>query len=198
MTDQTPSIYERALGKASFDALPEAIRALHDRRVEKRFEGMATIRRSYGLFGHLIGRVFGLPHAGEGIPTSVRITRIEDGETWERRFGDQVLRSHLSLPRDGKPGRITERFGSVSFDIDLDARLGRLYYPVGRARIGWLQLPRFLTPRSDTVEHLTGDDSFYFSVKVELPFIGHLVTYEGWLLDANHDRSTLLHARVAR
>ncbi|MCV9963622.1 DUF4166 domain-containing protein [Pararhizobium sp. BT-229] len=185
MTATDLSLYERALGKASFDDLPAAIRALHDRRSEKRFTGLATVRRRYGLFGHLIGWLFGFPHTGEGIPTSVEITRTQDGETWERRFGDQVLRSSLSLPADGKPGRITESLGGVSFDIDLDARLGRLYYPVGLARIGRFPLPWFLTPRSDTVEHLTGDDRFYFSVKVDLPFVGHLVTYEGWLLDAS-------------
>jgi hypothetical protein len=179
------SLYERALGKAAFDDLPAAIQALHDRRSEKRFTGLATVRRGYGLFGHLIGWAFGLPHAGDNVPTSVTIMRMREGETWERRFGDQVLRSRLSLPADGKPGRITESLGGVSFDIDLDARLGRLYYPVGRARIGRFPLPWFLTPRSDTVEHLTGDDRFYFSVKVALPFVGHLMTYEGWLLEAS-------------
>lgn len=184
MRDHEPSLYERALGKVAFDTLPSAIRALHDRRIEKRFTGVATIRRSDGLFGHLIGRAFKLPQTGNDVPTWVTITRTAIGETWERHFGDQVWRSQLSLPVDGKPGRITEKVGVVSFDVDLDARLGRLYYPVGRARIGWLPLPWFMTPRSDTVEHLTMDDRFFFSVKVELPIIGHLVTYEGWLLDS--------------
>jgi hypothetical protein len=59
-------------------------------------------------------------------------------------------------------------------------------------------LPSFLTPRSDTVEHLTMDDRFFFSVKVELPIIGHLVTYEGWLLDTDDAESPLLHAAIAR
>jgi hypothetical protein len=198
LNEHEPSLYEQALGKVAFEALPSAIRALHDRRIDKRFTGVATIRRSYGLFGHLIGWAFKLPHMGDDILTSVTITRTDIGETWERRFGGQVLRSQLSLPVDGKPGRITERLGPVSLDIDLDARLGRLNYPVGRARIGWIPLPSFLTPRSDTVEHLTMDDRFFFSVKVELPIIGHLVTYEGWLLDTDDAESPLLHAAIAR
>ncbi|MCS4089683.1 DUF4166 domain-containing protein [Rhizobium sp. BK176] len=197
MSNQEPSLFEQELGKASFDALPAAIRALHDRRTDKRFTGVATIRRSYGLFGHLIGWAFDLPHTGDDVPTSVTIKRTDVGETWERLFGDQVLRSRLSLPTDGKTGRITEKLGVISFDIDLDARLGRLYYPVGRARIGRIPLPSFMTPRSDTVEHLTTDDRFYFSVKVEIPFIGHLVTYEGWLLDTTA-QAPLFHAAIAR
>jgi hypothetical protein len=199
LAEQHLSIFELALGTTSFYALPDAIRAVHDRRVAKKFSGFATVRRSQGMFGSLIGWVFGLPQASEGVPTTVSITRSSDGETWERRFGEQVLVSCLSLSRGGRPGRVTERFGVVSFDIDLDARLGRLYYPVGRARIGGIPLPRFLTPRSDTVEHLTGDDNkFYFSVKVEVPLIGHLITYEGWLLDVEDDRPALLHATLSR
>lgn len=186
----SPSIFETALGEG-FNDLPEPIKAVHDRRARKRFTGKATIRRSYGLLLNAIAAWIGFPKAGEDIEVEVIIERTADGEVWTRRFGDNIFRSHLSLPENGRPGRIVERFKFLSFDIDLDNRLGRLYYPIGRGRIGPFPLPLLLNPRSDTVEHLTTGDKFYFSVKIELPFVGHLVTYEGWLLDATASQMTL-------
>ncbi|MCZ7861797.1 DUF4166 domain-containing protein [Agrobacterium salinitolerans] len=191
----TVSLYEEVLGPTAFLALPAPIRALHDTRPSKRFEGMTTIRRGYGLVTGLAARLFGLPAAGDNVPTSVVIECDAHGETWTRHFGGSVLRSRLTRPSVRKPGRITESVGRVSFDIDLDACLGRLYYPIGRAKIGSSPLPWFLTPRRDTVEYLTGDDKFHFSVKVVLPVFGHLITYEGWLEDVDDISRGLLNAR---
>jgi hypothetical protein len=39
---------------------------------------------------------------------------------------------------------------------------------------------------------------FYFSVKVALPIIGHIVTYEGWLLDTTDAHDFLLDAVISR
>lgn len=52
------SLYEEVLGPAAFSALPTPIRALHDTRPSKRFEGMATVRRSYGLVTSLVAWLF--------------------------------------------------------------------------------------------------------------------------------------------
>jgi hypothetical protein len=178
------SLFEVALGDAAFSDLPEAIRAIHDRRPSKEFRGEATIRRGSGLIATAVNWMFGFPKAGERVPTSVRIERTAQGETWTRRFGNAVFQSRLTPPPSKSPGWITERVGPLSFDIDLDARLGRLYYPIGFMRIGSIPLPWFITPRSDTVEHLTGADTFYFSIHVKLPVFGLLIAYEGWLEDA--------------
>ncbi len=179
----SPPLFREALG-AGFDALPGPVKALHDGRVRKRFKGKGRVERSYGLLLNLIAACLRLPRAGENLDIEVSIKRGENQEIWERTFEGRKFSSIVSRAAGTIPGRITETFGPLSFDIDLDNRLGRLYYPVGRARIGALRLPRILTPRSDTVEHLTATDQYHFSVKIELPLLGHLITYEGWLEDA--------------
>ena len=177
------SLFERVLAE-KFAELPPATRKVHDSRIFKHFEGRATVTRGDGIIARLIGMAFGFPGSGEDIPTLVTIERCGDKETWIRRFGSATFRSHLSPAPGNRHGGITERFGFLSFDIDLSTRLGRLYYPVIRGRIGPVPLPRFLTPRSDTVEQLGTDDGrFHFSVKIDLPFFGHLVSYSGWLID---------------
>ncbi|MEZ2223294.1 DUF4166 domain-containing protein [Rhizobium sp. RCC_161_2] len=177
------SLFERVLGE-NFAALPSAIRRVHDSRISKRLEGRATVTRGDGIVAKLIGMAFGFPGSGDDIPTTVTIERRGDKETWTRQFGSAAFRSYLSPAPGNRPGGVTERFGLLSFDIDLGERLGRLYYPVVKGRIGPIPLPRFLTPRSDTVEQLGLEDGrFHFSVNIDLPFFGHLVSYSGWLAD---------------
>jgi hypothetical protein len=177
------SLFERVLGE-NFAELPSAIRKVHDSRISKRLEGRATVTRGDGIVAELIGMAFGFPTSGKDIPTTVIIERQGDKETWTRQFGSATFRSYLSPAPGNGPGGITERFGFLSFDIDLGERLGCLYYPVVKGRIGPIPLPRFLTPRSDTVEQLGMEDGrFHFSVKIDLPFFGHLVSYSGWLVD---------------
>jgi hypothetical protein len=176
------SLFERVLG-TNFAALPSPIRKIHDSRICKRFEGRSTVTRGRGIAVNLIGMAVGFPASGGDIPTIVTIHRDGEKEIWTRQFGSAKFCSRLSSARR-KRGSITERFGFLSFDIDLDARGGCLYYPVARGRIGPIPLPWFLTPSSDTVEHQGAEDGrFHFSVKIALPFFGHLVSYEGWLAE---------------
>lgn len=173
------SVFQLALGRA-FHELPLPIQRFHDNRQHKTFEGRASIRRSFGLIPNLVAWLFKLPLAGHDVPTTVTVERLEGGERWTRTMGRSVFVSHVTAdPKTS--GVITETLGPVHFDIPLDCRLGRLYFPVSRARIGWFTLPWLLTPRSDTIEHLTFGDKFYFSVQIELPIIGHLISYDGWL-----------------
>lgn len=177
------SLFERVLGK-TFAELPGAVRKMHDSRISKHFEGRATITRGGGIIAKLIGAALGFPGSGENIPTTVAIRRDGDRETWVRHFGRATFKSDMSPAPTNRSGRITERFGFLSFDIDLDARRGRLHYPVARCRIGPVALPRFLTPRSDTVEYRgTEDGRFHFSVKIDLPIFGHFISYNGWLVE---------------
>jgi hypothetical protein len=176
------SLFERALGK-TFAGLPSTVRKIHDTRIYKRFEGRSTVTRGHGMVVNLIGTAFGFPKSRRDIPTIVTIQRDGQKEIWTRQFGSAKFGSLLS-PAQGKRGVMTERFGLLSFDIDLEARGGCLYYPVARARIGPILLPWFLTPSSETVEQQGLEDGrFHFSVKIALPFFGHLVSYEGWLVE---------------
>lgn len=179
---EQPSIFEDALGE-NFITLPLAIQAIHDRREVKILKGKADIARGSSLIANLIANTFGFPKTAKELDVEVRIERTGDVELWNRHFGVHEMLSIMSRRPDAPKNQITESLGWLSFDIKLDARLGRLYYPISRARIGHFHLPSFLTPRSDTVEHVTADGNFYFSVRVVLPLLGEMISYSGWLKD---------------
>lgn len=175
-----PSIFEDAL-RENLTELPVAIQAIHDRREAKILRGKADIARGSSPIANLIANTFGFPGSAKELDVEVRIQRTRDVELWTRHFGAHEMRSIMSRKPDAPKNQITESLGWLSFDINLDTRLGRLYYPIGRARIGGFHLPSFLTPKSDTVEHITADGNFYFSVRIVLPLFGEMVSYSGWL-----------------
>lgn len=96
-----------------------------------------------------------------------------------RQFGDRTFRSVL---RAGPKG-MRERFGPLSFDLDLRAGPDCLEFPVKAGRVLGIPLPRVLLPVSDAVERET-DGRFTFDVRLSLPLgLGLLVHYQGWLTE---------------
>ena len=63
---------------------------------------------------------------------------------------------------------------------------GRLcYVPRGWTCFG-MPMPRILAPQGNTYEYVE-DGKFHFHAEITLPLIGHIVTYQGWLVDAPND-----------
>ena len=52
---------------------------------------------------------------------------------------------------------------------------------IDQGRIGVLPLPRFLTPNTSASADVDREGRYRFDVTIELPFIGRLVGYSGWL-----------------
>ncbi|MFV0474227.1 MAG: DUF4166 domain-containing protein [Pikeienuella sp.] len=172
-------LFQQALGP-DFARLPEPVRATHEAADVSRWRGRAAVSRGEGLWSRLLGRIFGFPPAGEDIPVEVCKTVNESGETWRRRFGARVFRSHLALGPQG----LTERFGPFTFLIGLNLRDGALHYPVRSGRLGPLPLPRRLLPVSEAREYVE-DGLFHFDVKLRAPATGDLlVHYRGSLAPA--------------
>ncbi|MBF9031113.1 DUF4166 domain-containing protein [Rhodobacterales bacterium HKCCE3408] len=160
-----------------FAALPDAVRESHQTIAVTRLEGQGRVTRGKGLWPRLIAAVMRFPPAGEDIPVTVIKTRTERGETWERRFGRHVFRSHLAAEN----GAMTERFGLITFTLGLTARDGGLEFPVTGARLGPLKLPRALLPVSEARE-TAPDGRFRFDVTLRAPLTGQfIIRYEGHL-----------------
>ena len=170
-------LFARALGD-DFDRLPGPVRALHDLVAPRFWSGRAVVTRGTGPWPRLLAALFGFPPATEDCPVTVTLTPTEGGETWTRRFGSRVFRSHLAL----RNGRMTERFGALTFDLDLHLSGNALHFPVTAARLGPVPLPRWALPRSVAAE--TEDDTgrFRFDVAIHAPLTGGLIVrYRGWL-----------------
>lgn len=181
--DSPPCLFQRALG-ARFGDLPRAVRDLHTVTDRSTWQGRARVTRGESRIGGLICRIVGFPSEADDIPVSVTIERRGDTEFWCRDFGGKSFASVLCLRDNAERGHITERFGVMAFDIDLQLVGDRLEFPVTRGRILGVPLPKAVLPVSEAGEFET-DGRFHFDVRVSLPGIGDLVRYQGFLIAAS-------------
>ncbi len=169
-------LFPAHLGPA-FDRLPGAVRESHDWAGCLRLQGRAKVTRGRGAVAWILAALFRFPPAGD-LPLTVTKCRTASGECWERAFGGRVFRSYLARRR----GRMTERFGPLTFVIALHEQDGALQFPVGGGWLGPLPLPRPLLPKSIAVETAEGG-RFRFDVDLHAPLgLGRIVRYEGWLV----------------
>jgi len=176
-----PFLFTSILGD-DFNRLPPPIQQLHAVSHARRWTGRAHITRGTSLLSRLAGACAGFPPAGDDVPVTVSMLRKGNTEIWQRTFGGHSFRSYLSAASTPGSGLMRERFGLLSFTIDLGARADGLSYPVKSARLlGLVPLPAFLRPRSTTAETVDGHGRACFDVRIDLPVGGHVVTYSGWL-----------------
>jgi hypothetical protein len=183
-TNMDGSIFAEAVGAAALQVLPAPVQAFHRAESPAVWTGAADIEAGRGLLARLIGRLIGLPTSGRDVPVVVSVERVgrRDGrapdEIWTRNFGGKRLTSRLSI---GPRGGLTERFGSISFRLMLDARREGLVWSLTGWRCCGVPMPRWLAPRSDAREFASDDGRFRFDVRVTVPLVGDLVHYCGWL-----------------
>ncbi|MDB5703658.1 MAG: hypothetical protein JWN66_774, partial [Sphingomonas bacterium] len=170
-----PPLYRRVMGPA-FDALPDAVRAMHRVCRDGGASGEAKVERGGGLLARLVARMMGFPPAGTH-PLHVAFTEKDGIETWTRRFGRHAFTSRLSR----KGSRLVERFGPLRFHFDLPSDGQGLAMKMRRWTCLGIPLPLALAPRSDAREWQEGD-RFRFDVPIALPLIGLVVHYDGWLM----------------
>ncbi len=170
-------LFQQALGPA-FAHLPAQVRASHDHAGPRRWSGTATITRGTGLLSRTIALLFRFPQAGQIVPLTVLKTPTPQGEVWDRRFGTSLFRSHLRLTPKG----MTERFGPMTFVLNLHLADNALHYPVVAGRCCGLPIPRALLPRSIAREYAQ-DGLFHFDVALHAPLGGGLIVrYVGFLV----------------
>jgi YfiH family protein len=168
-------LFPRLLGDA-FATLPTRVRTLHRATGNRRYGGVATVKRGRGGLSRLCGWATGLPPAMQDASLVVDIAAAAEGETWTRSFGAHTMRSRLS---QGGP-LLRERLGLVTFGFALSASDGVLRWDVREVRALGLRLPVrwFSGVRACESER---DGRYRFEVCASLPLIGELIHYEGWL-----------------
>lgn len=173
------ALFERVLGE-DFRRLPEPIRDLHRTLGDSVWSGRASVQGAGTWAGRLAAAMFGFPGELPEAPVTVRITSDGRRSLWRRRIGRGRFRSVLTE----REGGIVERFGLLSFDLDLAVTDGRLGYSVRGWRIGPMPLPRALAPVTTTHEAVDGEGRFTFDVEIGAPLVGRLVRYRGRLTRA--------------
>ena len=177
-TEPAVPLFPSALGP-SFETLPTAVKATHLTLDVSQWQGKSSVLRGTGLWGGLLGCLFGFPPSGDDVPVEVTKTVTAGGEIWQRRFGSRVFRSRLGASGTS----MTEGFGPFTFVLGLKVQDGALHFPVQSGRFGLLPLPRWILPVSISREHAE-DERFNFDVRILAPVTRSLmVHYRGYLVE---------------
>lgn len=179
--------FASVLGR-DFAKLPKPVRDLHQVRKLGRYTGRADVERGRGPVVRFICKALNLPRNVSDAPLSFTLVREGEDEIWLRDFDGNELMSRIS-PHAERPDLIHERFGPLTFDLSLTVTDGRLNYEIQDMRYLGLRVPRRLWPKAQAAEHAEGN-AFHFFVEINLPIIGRLIRYQGWLMPEKRDRQS--------
>ena len=169
------TLFQLVLGD-DFDRLPPRVRRLHARDDRRVYRGAAHVARGGGWLSRVIGAAASLPPAGDSTQVDVVIEPWRGGERWTRQFGDARMRSRLWT----SGGLLRERLGLVTFDFKLGIEGDALVWRVIGAHGLGVPLPSSLFGRV-VARECERDGRYRFEVSAELPVVGLLVHYSGWL-----------------
>ena len=116
--------------------------------------------------------------------TIVTITPTPKGEVWERNFGGRKFKSRLTPGKGKNEYLMMEQFGALKFALAIAHKDGRLYFIPRRWFFLGIPMPQFLLPKGNTYETVR-DGKFEFSVDLQVPILGRVAKYRGWLEKEN-------------
>jgi len=123
--------------------------------------------------------VASLPPTGNDVPVSVTIAADAEAEIWSRDFNGHPMRSKLWNAR----GRLCERLGPLTMSFDLQPHEDSIEWQLCGIRYLGIPLPLCLFEGTWAREYIE-DGRYRFDVGAALPFIGLLIRYRGWLVEA--------------
>ncbi|MEP6484783.1 MAG: DUF4166 domain-containing protein [Rudaea sp.] len=170
-----PALFARVLGE-TFAQLPTRVRALHEREGTRTYRGVADVERDAGFLPRLFSWATSLPRAGRDVALVVTIETSADTEKWTRDFAGHRMPSRLGESN----GALQEKLGLATFDFDLTIENQALVWRVGRVRALGIPLPPAWFANV-VAREFDSDGRYRFDVRAQMPGIGLLVHYHGWL-----------------
>lgn len=173
------ALYAGLLGPAWLE-LAEPVRAAHACESTVRARGRLRIAHGRGHPARWLARLLRLPRANQAADTRLVITAGAAGEQWCRTFDDRRLDTRQYRAGDGD---LAERFGILEFRFRLEASQGSLIFRQVEAALLCgtvrLKIPAAWAPRVDAREDPAGARRIGVHVRVALPVVGPVLTYDG-------------------
>ena len=172
-------LYARLLG-SSWAALAEPVRLAHASGSSVCSRGRLRIAHGDSRAVRVLARLLRLPRAHDAAETRLTITPRGKEEQWLRTFDDRRLDTRQYEAGDGQ---LAERFGLLEFRFRLEVSDGRLLYRQIEAALMFgsvrLRLPAVCAPRVDASEEAAGARQVRVRVRVAMPVLGPMLTYDG-------------------
>nr|WP_302479262.1 DUF4166 domain-containing protein [Ruegeria arenilitoris] len=168
----------------SQSVLPPAVRQLHE--APGLYAGRCSVAGGKGRLIALVLRLGRFPPDAADIPVQVTIDRAGHEWRWVRDFDGHTMRSRLTFDHGAECVR--EQLGFLSIWLVPEVSDGRLLIHIRRLSVLGIRCPAFLLPRSSTVEWQDEIGHFGFDVSAEMPMLGCLIRYRGWLAPTHNQQ----------
>lgn len=170
--------FRKVLGDA-FDALPESVKGLHAGQSGV-WTGQAELKGPANFMGAFANLLAGIRMKSGPSPITFTLDCNGEREVWIRDFGGTKFQSVLKAGTGRNQYLMIERFGFLSVAMALVKKGDKLWFEPRKWYAFGLPMPKFLLPYGETKE-FEAEGKFYFDVSLNVPFIGRLAHYRGWL-----------------
>jgi len=169
------SLY-RTLLRERFAALSAELQRFHSSEGAAKFSGCVQVEGARTCIGALISRIIGLPAACAQSPLAFELRAEAAHERWTRCFPDRRMSSTLR----SRDGRLVESLGPLTLHFELVVADNRLVMQVVELKVFGVVLPRSFA-RGIRAEETGCEGRLHFEVRASLPWLGHIVSYSGYL-----------------
>ena len=171
------TLFPTLLG-SEWNQIAPSVQRMHGAGASVLARGQADVTGENHLPARCLRRLLGLPASGLGQPVEVRIERHGSRETWTRHFGNRRMHSVLDL--DSELMQLSERLGPVNLRFELRRDGTAIDWKLHGASVLGIPLPRALLG-SVLARSESRDNRYAFEIDTQLPLLGQLVGYRGWL-----------------
>lgn len=170
-----PGLYEQTMGE-SFARLAPPVQQFHRLVGKHTLHGRVDVQPPKSLLAKLLALLLGTPRSASAGAIRFELDAQSLAESWTRHFPSKTMTSRLQLI----DGQLVEKLGAARLMFDLSESNGQLNMHLRRLYFLGIPCPSWLMPR--VIAEETGHDGrLYFCVRAEVPGVGLVTSYRGYL-----------------
>ena len=171
----TTSMYSAVMGNA-FSRLAAPVRQFHTASGHQTFDGEVDVQAPSSFLAKLLAIALGAPLRASSGVIRFELRASPDVEVWTRFFPGKTM--HSTLQKSGD--RITERLGASLLTFRLLEINGALEMRLEELHFLGILCPTWLMPKV-TARETGSDRKLHFQVHADVPRIGRVASYTGYL-----------------